>query len=81
LALHLIPIFILQKMLARAAVMRGRQAPLWQIALAAGFSDQGHFSRQFRRLTGAKPGVIRRKYQQINNFKTAVARAVTLAGS
>lgn len=33
--------------------------PLAQVALEAGFTDQSHFSRQFRRLTGMSPGRYR----------------------
>ena len=33
--------------------------PLTQIALAAGFADQAHFSRTFHRLTGMTPGQFR----------------------
>jgi AraC-like DNA-binding protein len=34
--------------------------PLTEIALAAGFSDQSHFSRRFQELTGFPPGAYRR---------------------
>jgi AraC family transcriptional regulator len=37
--------------------------PLVQIALAAGFVDQSHFSRTFRRLTGMSPAAYRRQFQ------------------
>lgn len=35
--------------------------PLAAIAHAAGYSDQGHFTRHFRRATGRTPGEYRRK--------------------
>ena len=34
--------------------------PLSQVARAAGFADQSHFTRQFRRVVGASPGRYRR---------------------
>jgi AraC family transcriptional regulator len=34
--------------------------PLSEIALAAGFSDQSHLSRHFRRSTGMPPSLARR---------------------
>jgi AraC family transcriptional regulator len=34
--------------------------PLSELALAAGFTDQAHFSRVFRQLTGLTPGAFRR---------------------
>jgi AraC-like DNA-binding protein len=34
--------------------------PLAEIALAAGFSDQSHFSRRFRQYLGASPSAFRR---------------------
>lgn len=36
-------------------------APLAQIAVEAGFSDQSHFTRTFKRATGATPGAFRRR--------------------
>ena len=33
--------------------------PLTEIAMAAGFSDQSHFSRTFKRLTGKTPSLYR----------------------
>jgi AraC-like DNA-binding protein len=38
-------------------------AALSSIALEAGFSDQSHLSRHFRRLTGMPPGVWRRNHR------------------
>jgi AraC family transcriptional regulator len=34
--------------------------PLSTIALATGFTDQAHFSRVFKQLTGLTPGAFRR---------------------
>jgi AraC family transcriptional regulator len=36
------------------------RAPLHEIALDAGFADQSHFTRTFRRVTGMTPGAFRR---------------------
>ena len=41
-------------------MLRQTQLPLSQIALAAGFSDQSHLARHFRRLTGMPPSLARR---------------------
>src|SRR5262249_60029181 len=40
-------------------MLHDTQLPLSQIALAAGFSDQSHLSRHFRRLTGMPPSLAR----------------------
>jgi AraC family transcriptional regulator len=39
--------------------LKGSAATLAQIALAAGFADQSHFSRVFKRLIGVTPGAFR----------------------
>lgn len=41
--------------------LRGSDVPLSEIAQAAGYSDQGHFTRLFRRATGLTPGQYRRR--------------------
>ena len=40
-------------------MLRDTQLPLSHIALAAGFSDQSHLNRHFRRLTGMSPSFAR----------------------
>lgn len=40
-------------------MLRDTQLPLSQIALAAGFSDQSHLARHFRRVTGMSPSLAR----------------------
>jgi AraC family transcriptional regulator len=46
---------------ARAArELAETDAPLAEIALAAGFADQSHFSNVFRRETGLSPSAFRR---------------------
>jgi AraC family transcriptional regulator len=45
-------------------------APLADIALAAGFSDQSHFSNTFRRHTGLSPAAFRRSPRARNSFAT-----------
>jgi AraC family transcriptional regulator len=39
--------------------MLGSDLPLVEIALAAGFADQGHFTRSFKRITGMTPTEFR----------------------
>jgi AraC family transcriptional regulator len=41
-------------------LLTGSEHSLAQIALIAGFADQSHFSRVFKRQTGLSPGVFRR---------------------
>jgi AraC family transcriptional regulator len=43
-----------------AAQLAGSETPLAEIALAAGFADQSHFSNVFRRETGMSPSAYRR---------------------
>ena len=45
---------------ARGRVARG-EAPLADLALEAGFADQAHFTRVFRRETGSTPSAYRRR--------------------
>jgi AraC family transcriptional regulator len=40
--------------------MLGSKEPLVEIALAAGFADQTHFTRSFKRITGMTPTEFRR---------------------
>ena len=44
-----------------AHALAAGDAPLAQIALDAGFADQPHFSRSFRRATGLAPGAYRQR--------------------
>ncbi len=44
-----------------AEQLTGGDAPLAEIALAAGFADQSHFSNVFRRRTGRSPSAFRRE--------------------
>jgi len=41
-------------------LLEGSDAPLGEVALEAGFCDQGHFSRAFKLYTGLSPGQFRR---------------------
>ncbi|MEP6686844.1 MAG: AraC family transcriptional regulator [Gemmatimonadales bacterium] len=43
-----------------ARALAGSDAPLAELALAAGFADQSHFTRAFRRYTGLTPYAYRR---------------------
>ena len=45
---------------ARTRIARD-EAPLADVALDAGFADQAHFSRVFRRVTGSTPSEYRRR--------------------
>jgi AraC family transcriptional regulator len=40
-------------------LLSGSDAPLAEVALAAGFADQSHLTRTFRRLTGTTPAAFR----------------------
>ena len=53
--------YVLQRRLDHVGQMlRETRLPLSQIALAAGFADQSHLARHFRRLTGVPPSLVRR---------------------
>jgi AraC family transcriptional regulator len=43
------------------AALSRRDLPLAQIALSCGFSDQSHFSREFKRAVGVTPAAFRRQ--------------------
>jgi AraC family transcriptional regulator len=51
-----------QRVRRSQALMRNSQAPLSQIALECGMSDQPHFTRVFRRIVGVNPGAWRRQF-------------------
>ena len=57
--------FLLMRRLEQAKRMMRADMPLAEIAAAAGFSDQSHFNRQFKKAFGLTPGrwssLIRRK--------------------
>jgi AraC family transcriptional regulator len=48
--------------------------PLSEIALAAGYSDQSHFSTAFRRHTGFSPGQFRRSVANDAQKRNFIAR-------
>jgi transcriptional regulator GlxA family with amidase domain len=67
--------------------------PLCQIATECGFSDQSHFNRVFKKLTGRSPGAWRRAHaeplritqpedidQAIAFFSSAAGRRITAPG-
>lgn len=41
-------------------MLLNKETPLSEIALSAGFSDQSHFTRIFKRITGTTPGIFRK---------------------
>ncbi|GLK72122.1 transcriptional regulator [Ancylobacter dichloromethanicus] len=45
-------------------LLAGRDLPLTEIASAAGFTDQAHLTRTFRRLTGSTPAAWRRAHRR-----------------
>jgi AraC-like DNA-binding protein/PAS domain-containing protein len=52
--------YVLQRRIEHAQKMlRDTDLPMSEIALSAGFSDQSHLARHFRRVTGVSPGVVR----------------------
>jgi transcriptional regulator of acetoin/glycerol metabolism len=53
--------YLLHRRLARAhRLLQQTELPVSEIALSMGFSDQSHFAKHFRRLTGMAPGQARR---------------------
>ncbi len=42
-------------------LLSNEETPLSEIALSTGFSDQSHFTRIFKRITGTTPGAFRKK--------------------
>jgi len=54
--------FLARLRVERPALMLSTGQPLSQIALACGFCDQAHLSRQFRRVTGTTPHGWRREH-------------------
>jgi two-component system, response regulator YesN len=47
--------------IARAKeLLQANRAPMLQVALACGFSNQSHFNRVFRKLAGVTPGEYRK---------------------
>jgi AraC family transcriptional regulator len=45
-------------------LLRDRQSPLSEVALACGFADRSHLTRVFRKLSGAGPAAWRRTHQE-----------------
>ncbi|MBI1774413.1 MAG: helix-turn-helix domain-containing protein [Proteobacteria bacterium] len=54
--------YLLQRRIERAReLLESTNLPIAEIALSVGFSDQSHFARHFRRLTGQTPTLARRR--------------------
>jgi AraC-like DNA-binding protein len=52
--------YVLQRRIEHAQhMLRNTEHPLSEIALSAGFSDQSHLARHFRRMTGMSPSAVR----------------------
>jgi transcriptional regulator GlxA family with amidase domain len=52
--------YLTQQRINRASsLLKNGETPLSEIALATGFTDQCHFTKTFRSLTGATPGRFR----------------------
>jgi AraC family transcriptional activator of pobA len=60
------PLMLIHRRLAAEACLRLEQTgqPVEQIAYSLGFRDAAYFNRFFRRLTGAAPGIWRRRQQE-----------------
>jgi AraC family transcriptional regulator len=53
--------YVMERRVERArALLQGEDRPIGDIAYAAGFSSQSHFTVSFRRITGVTPGRFRR---------------------
>jgi AraC family transcriptional regulator len=53
--------YVIERRVARARdLLQGDDRPIADIAYAAGFSSQSHFTANFRRITGVTPGRFRR---------------------
>jgi AraC family transcriptional regulator len=58
-------------------MMLATAEPLSQIALASGFGDQAHLSKQFRRVVGDSPAAWRRRHLTEAQVSTAAAPCAT----
>jgi AraC family transcriptional regulator len=53
--------YLLHRRIARAQrLLQQTELPISEIAVSTGFSDQSHFAKHFRRVTGMAPGQARR---------------------
>lgn len=68
--------FVMQRRVHRAqTLMLTTQEALSAIALTVGFSDQAHFTTQFRRATGVTPGKWRRERQGFDDTRRHLTHA------
>lgn len=66
---------------AAARLLDDRDRSLSDIADVAGFADQSHFTRRFRRATGITPGEYRRSSQSVRSAARGSSEAARRAGS
>jgi AraC family transcriptional regulator len=58
--------YLLRRRIAFACrELRNTDISMADLAVAAGFYDQGHFSRTFKRLVGITPSAYRRRYRRV----------------
>ena len=63
-----------QRIVRAQEVMLQSNAPLAEIALAVGFSDQAHLTTRFRREVGVTPAVWRRERKETDHTDTDIPR-------
>ena len=69
--------WILERRMTEARVLLGETArPVGEIALVSGYSDVGHFSRQFRTLHGVSPSAWRARLDRAGDRARAATPAV-----
>lgn len=55
-----VQLYIMHRRVAMAQTLMRTDAPLCEIALSCGMTDQSHFSKQFKRIVGQSPAAWRR---------------------
>jgi len=57
--------YLIQKRIDYARALLSRRLPLSEVALEAGFADQSHFTRRFKKIVGVTPGRYRRNRNSV----------------